>query len=83
MSTITADKFKKDFNRQVEMVFTSGKELTITQKGKRIVLLPHKEYKSLMETAHLLSTEKNRTHLKKSLAQAKKKQVVKVDLSDL
>jgi antitoxin YefM len=83
MSTITAETFRKDFLRQIETVFNLGQEITITHKGKSAVLISKKEFSSLMETAHLLASENNRAHLKKSLLQAKKKQVVKVDLSDL
>jgi PHD/YefM family antitoxin component YafN of YafNO toxin-antitoxin module len=46
-------------------------------------MLSLKEFNSLKETAYLLSTENNRKHLSKSLAQAKKGQVVTVDISDL
>ena len=83
MSIITADLLKKDFNKQFDIVLSSGKELVISRNRKHVVMLPLKEFKSLKETAHLLSTESNRKHLAKSLAQAKKKQVVKIDLTDL
>jgi len=83
MSSITIEKLKKDFNNQFDMVLSSGKELVISRNRKKAVMLSFKEFNALKETAYLLSTENNRKHLAKSFAQAKKGQVVKVDLSDL
>jgi antitoxin YefM len=83
MSTITIEKLKKDINKQFDSVYSTGKELVISDKRKKVVMMPLKEFNALKETAHLLSTENNRKHLAKSLLQAKKGQVVKVDLSDL
>jgi len=83
MSSITIEKFKKDFNNQFELVLASGKELVISRHRKKAVMLSLKEFNSLKETAYLLSTENNRKHLSKSFAQAKKRDTVKVDLTDL
>jgi antitoxin YefM len=83
MSSITLEKFRKDYNNQFEHVFSSGKELVIRNNRKKVVMMSLKEFNSLKETAYLLSTEANRKHLSKSLNQAKKGQVVTVDLSDL
>jgi antitoxin YefM len=83
MSSITIDKLKKDLRNQFEIVLNTGKELIIRDKGKEVVMLPLSEFNSLKETAYLLASDKNRKHLSKSLRQAKKGQVVKVDLSNL
>ena len=83
MAAITIEKLKKELNDQFDAVYLSGRKLIISKKKKRVVMLGMKEYNSLKETAYLLSTENNRKHLDKSLLQAKKKQVVKVDLCDL
>jgi antitoxin YefM len=83
MSSITSEKLKKDFNNQFDMVLSTGKELVISRNRKRAVMLSLKEFNALKETAYLLSTEANRKHLSKSFTQAKKGQMVKIDLSDL
>ena len=83
MSSITIEKFKKDFDNQFDNVFSSGEELVISNNRKKAVMMPLKEFNSIKETAYLLSTEKNRKHLSKSIAQAKKRQVVTIDLNDL
>lgn len=83
MSSITIEKLKEDFNKQFDLVLATGKELVIRRNSKKAVMLSYKEFNALKETAHLLSTENNRKHLAKSLTQAKKGEVVKVDLSDL
>jgi antitoxin YefM len=83
MSSITIENLKKDFNNQFDIVLATGKELVISNNRKKAVMLSLKEFTSLKETAHLLSTDNNRKHLSKSFAQAKKGQVVKIDLSDL
>ena len=83
MSSITIEKFKKDFNKQIDNVFATGEELVISNKRKKVVMMSLKEFNSLKETAYLLSTENNRKHLSKSIAQSKKSQIVTIDLSDL
>gem|GEM_PF-6980156 len=35
MSSITIEKFRKDFNRQIDNVFSTGEELVISNKRKR------------------------------------------------
>jgi antitoxin YefM len=83
MSSITIEKFKKDMDNQFEQVPATGKELIISGHRKKAVTISLKEFNSLKETAYLLSIENNRNRLSKSFAQARKKEFVKADLSDL
>ena len=83
MAAITLEKLKKELNDQFDAVCSSGRKLVIRKKNNRVVMMCMEEYNSLKETAYLLSTENNRKHLSKSLRQAEKGQVVKIDLSDL
>jgi antitoxin YefM len=83
MPSVTIDQLRKDLRNQFEIVLNTGKELIIRDKGKQAVMMPLSELNSLKETAYLLASDKNRRHLSRSLRQAKKGQVVKVDLSGL
>lgn len=82
-STISIAEFKRDLNNRFDSVSKSKRKLIVRKNDERVVIISLSEFNSIKETAYLLSTENNRKHLSKSLAQAKRKQVVKVDLSDL
>lgn len=82
-STISIQLLKKDLNNQFDSVCKSKRKLIVKKNNESVVIISLSEFNSMKETAYLLSTENNRKHLSKSLAQAKKKQVVKVDFSDL
>ncbi|MEO6328755.1 MAG: type II toxin-antitoxin system Phd/YefM family antitoxin [Ginsengibacter sp.] len=53
-------------------------------KGKGgIVLVSEESFRSIIETAHLLSTNANRKHLTKGMLQARSKKLTTIDINNL
>ena len=81
MTTVTYTDFRQNLSHFLNKVDDDCEEVVITRsKGRKAVLLSLSEYSSLMETAYLLSTPKNRRNLEKSLKQVKEGKIVNVDL---
>lgn len=68
MILATYKEFKADLKNFLDKVENDYDTLFLKRKkGKGIVLMSLEEYNSLMETAHLLKSKKNRKRLKKAL----------------
>lgn len=68
MTISTYKEFKKDLKHHLDSVENDYETLFIKRKkGKGVVIMSLEEYNSLMETAHLLKSKKNRKRLKKAL----------------
>ena len=79
MTTVSYTKFRKNLALFLTRVDEDCEEIVVHRgKGRNAVLLSEDEYSSLLETAYLLSTPKNRRHLQKSLKEAKEGKTVKV-----
>lgn len=74
-------EFRTKLKSYLDSVEQDNETLIIKRSnGGGTVLLSLDEYNSMMETMHLLSSEKNRTRLQESIAQAKQGNVKKVEL---
>ena len=71
MKEISIAEFRKDVKRHFDYVSASPDPLVVQGEtdGDAIVLLSIREYNSILETEHLLSSEANRTRLLASIRQ--------------
>ena len=74
-------EFRNDLKKYLDEVENNNDTLLIKRTtGKGTIMISLEEYNSMMETMHLLSTEANRDHLRKSLDQVKKGKTVRKKL---
>lgn len=81
MKTVTYTSLRQNLSSILDSVENDQEQYYITrQQHSDIVLLSREDYESLIETLHLLSSNKNAKKLYESLEQDKKGEYVKVDL---
>ena len=81
MATISFSDFRRNLAKFLNMAEDDCEEIVIHRsKGRKSILISYDEYRSLAETAYLLSTPANRKHLEKSLKEADRGEFIKVEL---
>lgn len=77
-------ELRKKMKEKLDAVSKEKRHLIVHRsRDEDIIMLPLSEYNAWRETAHLLSTEANRKHLRESMEQAEKGETIKVDVHKL
>ena len=85
MDAITATALRNRMKSYLDRVSKSAETIFVTRGNEddAVVLMPMREYNSIMETNYLLSTEANRKALETSIAQLRAGQTVPYDQEEV
>jgi antitoxin YefM len=84
MNVTTISKFRKNAKDYFDQIIADNDTLLITRNdGQTVVVMTLDDYNSKVETDYLNSSEANRKHLEKSIAQARAGKIEKHDLLEV
>lgn len=83
MTVVTVNEAKRTLDSIIEKVVSDAEPTVIrTESGQQIVMVSLEEYNAWQETSYLLSNPANAAHLRQSIAEAQRGDLVAHDLID-
>ncbi len=79
LTRVSSADFSKDVDQYIEKANATHAMFEVEGRGQSVVVMAGDEYRSIMETLHLLSTPANAKALYEALAEAKAGKLVEFD----
>lgn len=81
MTTVSFTTFRQSLSKYFDKTEQDCEEIIVTRnKGRKAIVVNYDDYMALKETAYLLSSPANRTHLGNSIKEIEKGNTVTVTL---
>jgi len=83
MTTVTMQKFATQMDEMLGEVENNGDPVLVEREQGNFIVMPERDYNSIMETLYLLSTPANAEHLQNGIAQANSGSYSTKNINDL